>query len=842
MHRYRRIWVVYRKELIDTLRDKRTLIAMILVPIVLYPALMVVLVEALRMETGRRQAEHYSIGVPSERHRLWLEKVLLREDAERQAQQEQYRLAAEAAGQENTEDDTGLQAHLRAGQVTIVVTSPGQSLWELVSGQKCHLGVLVEPPPDPDRPADMTNRVVQLIYCDTDPRSEFVYGQLSRVLNNESERIIRSRLSHVPQGDRLLTPLMSSSISTAGPDQQFAKILAMVIPFLLVTMTVTGAMYPAIDLTAGERERGTLETLAASPVPVGQIVAGKFGVIVTIAMISTMLNLGSMTAMVHFSRMDQLIAWPQASHKAEAAAVDALIEQTAATQQATNKADSRPAQAAALPAAENAASQPTSSEGKAPPVRESSSPLTSSASAEAVKGLAPTTAPPYSQRDYLEQRRRLEQEAKQRIGFLKTAAPVALLAMIPFAVLFSGVMLAVCSFARSFKEAQNYMMPVMVVAIIPAMIVSYMPTINLQGAMLVAPVANVVVLMRELFLGRYDLAAMSIVLLSTCLYAVAAVAVAAKIYAHEAVLFGDVGSYKTLLRRRFYKPRRYPSPAMALVTLALIFPLNFYWQSYLVGVDSSGQRFKAAMAGAQLLIFAAPVLLLGWYRKLDLRSTFALRIPDWRQAAGALLVAVSIVPVSILLEQLHNACFPSAPGAARLLERQMELMSSGSLAGILLVFAVLPGICEELLFRGFLLAGLRSKLHNAAVILLVGLIFALYHINVEKIPIVTLMGALLAFICLRCGSIYPAMLVHIANNGLGLWVSRQQDGQILRRIFGLPGTDAELASIHFDATTVAFIAILVIGLAMVAFGQSRRDSGATESQPYENNGTRSPDH
>ncbi|HVP12233.1 MAG TPA: CPBP family glutamic-type intramembrane protease [Phycisphaerae bacterium] len=798
MHRYRRIWVVYRKELIDTLRDKRTLIAMILVPIVLYPALMVVLVEALRMETGRRQSEQYSVCVPSERHRAWLEGVLRREDAERQAQEEQYKQAAEAAGQEKTEQDSSLQAHLRASQVNIVVTNAGQSLWDLVSQQKCHLGVLIEPPPDPERPADTTNRVVQLIYCDTDPRSEFVYGQLARILSNESERIVRSRLSHLPQGDRLLTPLVSNSISTAGPDQQFAKILAMVIPFLLVTMTVTGAMYPAIDLTAGERERGTLETLAASPVPVGQIVAGKFGVIVTIAMISTVLNLGSMTAMVHFSRMDELVAWPsQAARKAEAAAVESLIENTAATREATERSAARSA---------------------LEPARAGEREAMQASSATAAASSMPSG---YSQRDYLEQRRRLEQEAKQRIGFLKTAAPVALVAMIPFAVLFSGIMLAVCSFARSFKEAQNYMMPVMVVAIIPAMVVSYMPTINLQGLMLVAPVANVVILMREFFLGRYDLAAMSIVLLSTCLYAAAAVAVAAKVYGHEAVLFGDVGSYKTLLRRRFFKPQQYPSAAMALVMLALIFPVNFYWQSYLVGADSSGERFKAVMAGAQVLIFAAPVVLLAWYRKLDMRSTFSLGAPDWQQVAGALLIAVSIVPVSLLLEQVQNAYLPPSPGAERLFARQMELLRGGSLPAVLLVFALLPGICEELAFRGFLLAGLRSKLPRAASIVLVGVIFGLYHINLEKIPIVTLMGILLAFICLRSGSIYPAMLVHIANNGLGLWVSRPQDGRVLRQMFGLPTDDSQLASVQFNVTTAVYLLVFLVGLAMVAFAGSR---------------------
>lgn len=784
MSRYHRVWVVYRKELVDTLRDKRTLIAMILVPIVLYPVLMVVLVEALRVETGRRQTEHYSICVPTERHRLWLQDVLRREEAQTQAEEQEQKEAAKELGEEAAEGDAGLHAHLRAEQVTIVAAAAGQSLWELVSSQKCHLGVLVEPSPDPDRPADATNRVVQLIYCDTDPRSDFVFNQMARILGNEAERIVRSRLSKYPQGDAILTPLMSSSVSTAGPDQQFAKILAMIVPFLLVTMTVTGAMYPAIDLTAGERERGTLETLAAAPVPVGQIVAGKFGVIVTIAMISTALNLASMTAMVHFSRLDRLASWPMQS--------------------------SRKMQMQAAP---------------------TTAPATSAASTNAAvmeSGGPPGAKLAFSQRDYIEQRIRLEQEARERIGFLKTAAPVILLAMIPFAVFFGGVMLAACSFARSFKEAQNYMMPVMIAAIIPAMVVSYMPTVNLQGVMMVAPVANVVILMRELFLGRCDVPAMIITLLSTCLYAAAAVAIAAKVYGHEAVLFGDVGSYKTLLRRRFFKPLAFPSPALALLTVALIFPVNFYWQSYQAGADLNGEKFRSLMIVAQLLIFAAPVLLLAWYRRLHLGQTFSLRMPNRRHVAAALLLAVSVAPVSQLLQQIQYACFPPSPATERLLQRQLELMGGGSLLVMLLVFAVLPSICEELVFRGFLLAGLRQAFSPAAVLLIVGVIFGLFHVNVEKIPIVSLLGILLAFLCLRSGSIYPAMLVHLANNGLGLWLARDAEGSALRRFFGVVEQEAASPSVHFDARAAAFVVIFLIGLAILGLTAVRQSHPASQ--------------
>ncbi|HUR55488.1 MAG TPA: ABC transporter permease subunit, partial [Gemmataceae bacterium] len=52
--------------------------------------------------------------------------------------------------------------------------------------------------------------------------------------------------------------------------------LVKIIPFLLVMWMLTGAIYPAIDMTAGEKERGTMETLLISPAERAEIVAGKF--------------------------------------------------------------------------------------------------------------------------------------------------------------------------------------------------------------------------------------------------------------------------------------------------------------------------------------------------------------------------------------------------------------------------------------------------------------------------------------------------------------------------------------------------------------------------------------
>ena len=72
--------------------------------------------------------------------------------------------------------------------------------------------------------------------------------------------------------------------------------LASIVPLILILMTVTGAVYPAIDLTAGERQRGTLEALIASPVPRYQLLCAKYAAVLTVVLLTAIANLAAMTA------------------------------------------------------------------------------------------------------------------------------------------------------------------------------------------------------------------------------------------------------------------------------------------------------------------------------------------------------------------------------------------------------------------------------------------------------------------------------------------------------------------------------------------------------------------
>ena len=124
-----------------------------------------------------------------------------------------------------------------------------------------------------------------------------------------------------------------------------------------------------------------------------------------------------------------------------------------------------------------------------------------------------------------------------------------LVALIPFAVFMSAIMIAVCSFARTFKEAQNYVTPVILAVLVPGGIAAF-PATRLEGVMLVLPVGNMVALAKELLLGAaVPVWQMAIVIVSTSLYAAAAIAAAANIFGKESVVFADAGSWRGTFAR-----------------------------------------------------------------------------------------------------------------------------------------------------------------------------------------------------------------------------------------------------------------------------------------------------
>ena len=79
------------------------------------------------------------------------------------------------------------------------------------------------------------------------------------------------------------TPVRLYRTPVGGGEQAEGLSLAALVPLILILMTITGAVYPAIDLTAGERERGTLEVLIAAPIPRLGVLFAKYVAVLAVA-------------------------------------------------------------------------------------------------------------------------------------------------------------------------------------------------------------------------------------------------------------------------------------------------------------------------------------------------------------------------------------------------------------------------------------------------------------------------------------------------------------------------------------------------------------------------------
>ncbi len=692
------------KDLLDILRDRRTLIAMIVVPIVLYPALMLGSIQAASLQRDQIKEQALVIAVQTTNVADWLEHLLL-EDARRVDEQV---ARAEAQGAKPPGGEP-----VRHFGVVSLQDGLDATEWVRRGNGDCAVIFDSDDLPVPRRVDDLKARKPKVVFDSAEIRSAMAGRRVMQALERSGWYILEQRNELAGMPHAYIAPMMVREVDVASAEKRGGFMLGQIIPIILILMTMTSAIYPAIDLTAGERERGTLETLMVCPIPVVEIMAGKFLVVATISLIGAILNLSSMGLTLHFGGF----------HEALSMGADTVI------------------------------------------------PL--------------------------------------------AVLPLILLFLVPLAVFFSALMLAVCSFARTFKEAQNYITPVIISVLVPAGLAA-LPGSELQGTMMVLPVANMVLLTREMLLGNADAGVIIAVLLSTCLYAATAVAVAVRVFGQEAVLFADSGSWRAQFDRHMIRPSANPRPTLTLMYVALLFPIWFY---LLHGVNLSGDHFRRSLTVIQLLMimcFALIPMILIVYYKVDLRNGFGLHLPRPRHVLAALLLGcgtwamaseVTLFLKTFALFGLTDEWLEQVAGFSR------QVMTLSPVMAVVLL-AVVPGVCEELLFRGMLLNGLRHAFRKWTVLIVVGLVFAAYHYLIQRFVVTFCMGLLLAYVTWQARSIVPAMIAHIMHNGMHILLVLPATAGPLNDMLGIPEV-ADVSLVHLPLHVVlAAGACVVLALAL----------------------------
>lgn len=397
--RWRNVWVVYRKELLDLIRDRKTVLSMVLFPLIGFPIMTVGfnrLEEKLREKT---RAETSTIMILGEQNSPEIAQSL-RQDPQ------------------------------------LEIVPPADDYVQRINNKK--LRAAVEFPPDLGKSLETRGAEIpkiKIYFYDTETRSENARRVIERVLREYRTKTTEARLESLHLPVHLLDPVQAKAENVASAVKVTGTRFGMILPYFIIIFCLMGTMHPAMDLTAGEKERGTLETILASAVSRSELIVGKFFLVLSSSLFTATMALASLALSMRLNPSKQ-----------------------------------------------------------------------GAFQASAGYSLGPT------------------------------ALVVIFLLVLPMAILFSAVLLAISALAKSYKEAQSYAGPLMIFAIFPA-VVSIIPGVELRGLLAVIPIVNVSLVAKDAFIGVFAWKLIAIVFLSTWIYAAVALAVAVLQFQREEVLF-----------------------------------------------------------------------------------------------------------------------------------------------------------------------------------------------------------------------------------------------------------------------------------------------------------------
>lgn len=674
----RRLTRLARKECRESLRDRRTLATLLLMPLIVYPLLGMV-VQRFAFSSVNAAVPEAAVVIDNRISLDYAREMLVAiEETGSPSEQLSGRPAAASESGGVPMPLPGLELPLLnpgTGRVKPLLRLDFDATYDVELIERglregvVDVAVVLGPRATDAAMSPVT--AIEVLYRTGDPVSEAAAEDVAFRLRENRDVKIRKVLNRQPSGGDPMVMVREKGLPSARKSE---SPLAAFVPLMLVLMTMTGAVYPAIDLTAGERERGTLELLMAAPVSRRQLLTGKFCAVFLVAVMTAVINLTAMMVTLAATGFDRVLL-PQGI------GVQMLLQ--------------------------------------------------------------------------------------------------VLLLLIVFASFFSSVLLSITSFARSFREAQAWLIPLMLVSLAPG-ILSLMPGVRLTAWLSLVPLVNIVLLGRELFQGTAPTGLFLLTLVATVGYSAAALRLAAGIFGSDAVLFAADRREQQRAPAQLldFVPQR-----IMLGTLLALLPL------FAVLAGLRGRLIAPENTSGQLLLSAA--VLLGVFVLLPMA---AMRLGRVSMVTGFQLSGFrpAAVPAALLLgctawTAVYELLLLAGSGDTlqKIMDnpalRQMvdRLTSNTSLPLQLLCLAVAPAICEELFFRGFLWNGLQSMLPGKFRPLLISTaVFAAAHVvtdaslTVERLPGTFMLGLLLGLLRLQTGSVVPGMLLHFCNNAVLLSLER----------------------------------------------------------------------
>ncbi|MFH1175805.1 MAG: CPBP family glutamic-type intramembrane protease [Acidobacteriota bacterium] len=349
---------------------------------------------------------------------------------------------------------------------------------------------------------------------------------------------------------------------------------------------------------------------------------------------------------------------------------------------------------------------------------------------------------------------------KVSAGFSVAISPALALLLfvlyLPVVALAASALLLTSGYAKSYKEAQLTFFPLFLLGMVPCL-APLLPGVPLRSAIALVPVANIAVGVKEVLTGVFDWPLLAGAWLVNAAAAGLLARAAARTLSNERL----ITAAETDAAQLYGGPALFPRHVLRwfAVVWAVIFAAGANMGE---GVD-----IRVQLLVNLVVVFAGASFLMIRKYRLDPREALALRPVKPVVWLAVLIGAPAGLLAAMGVFRLANLVFPMPE---KLFEAFGRALAPESIPfwETLLWLTVLPGICEEVAFRGVLLHGLRRRLHPVALALVVGLIFGFFHTALFRILPTGFLGVLLAAVTLLTGSIFPAMAWHAINNCAGL--------------------------------------------------------------------------
>jgi sodium transport system permease protein len=371
--------------------------------------------------------------------------------------------------------------------------------------------------------------------------------------------------------------------------------------------------------------------------------------------------------------------------------------------------------------------------------------------------------------------------AGMEVSLAPELALLLLALYLPAVVLVGGLLLLSSAWSRSYKEAQLLFTPVLLLLLVPSL-AGLLPDLTLRSVIALVPLANLSVGVRDLLAGQGDPVGLGAAWAVNAAAALWVLRRTVHTLEDEERLTGDTSRAEFLGGPALWTRR------------VLIWVLVLWAGKFMLDVNLSINDLRLSILIQVGLVFTLfPLLVIRVFR-LNVREALSLRMPR-PQVWGAVLLGV---PGGLLCTQgIFHLVNQVIPVPTEVLENFGQALAPGDIPAwqLVLLIALIPGITEELTFRGVVLHGLRQRLGPVGLVLAVGLIFGVFHMAIFRIFPTGFLGAMLTAVTLLTGSIFPAIAWHTLHNGLavGLSLLGQDDASAGG---GAQGASDGLATLH----------------------------------------------